>query len=243
LYFSNNKQFLQLSPDINYLTPTDDSKFFFATQEENSIKILTSSNISRLSNSQQYSEIKPTIDFRSFEIRRINQQVYLFVYADSNRKGTVEIWSIKENNSKNVLTLSSVDSWKYDHDGILVTSGLGTAQAQTSLLTSNQNNLSVNKLNIATKLTEQKILGQVVAQRCVLRTSSLLYCLIKESSLDFNSSKNKDVLVQIDLGAGTISLPNRDLVFAGEAIYFSPDGVMYIVTQDQKQLYQFNIPK
>lgn len=243
LYFSNNKQFLQLSPNINSLTPADDGNFFFATQEETSIKISTGSNISRLSNSQEYSKITPNITFSTFEIRRINQQIYLFVYTDSTRKGTVEIWSIKQDNSKKVLTLNSVDSWKYDREGILVTTGLETTQAQTSLLTSNQTDLVVNKLDINNKLIEQKILGQLVAQRCTLRTSSLLYCLVKESSPDFNSSKDKDVLVQVDLGAGTISLPNRDLVFAGETIYFSPDGVMYIITQDQKQIYQFNIPK
>jgi hypothetical protein len=242
IFFANNQQFLELSPEFKYITPDGLGGFFSASNQDNIIKIKTSSSLSSITNSQDYAQFTPSMSFIAFELRRIEDQIYVFIYSQIDRKGDAEIWLIEENNAVNVLSLKNVDSWKYDQTGVLVTSQIGTTQSNTILLTSSSNGLNTTNLDVKEKLTGQNILGAIVAQRCTLRTNNIIYCLIKESSSDFNLAKDKDVLVQIDLASKTIDLPNRDLIFAGETIYFSPDGIMYIVTQDQKKLYRFNLP-
>jgi|688.fasta_scaffold02661_2 hypothetical protein len=242
IFFANNQQFLELSPEFKYITPDGLGGFFSASNQDNIIKIKTSSSLSSITNSQDYAQFTPSMSFNAFELRRIEDQIYVFIYSQIDRKGDAEIWLIEENNAVNVLSLKNVDSWKYDQTGVLVTSQIGTTQSNTILLTSSSNGLNTTNLDVKEKLTGQNILGAIVAQRCTLRTNNIIYCLIKESSSDFNLAKDKDVLVQIDLASKTIDLPNRDLIFAGETIYFSPDGIMYIVTQDQKKLYRFNLP-
>ncbi|MFM5957951.1 MAG: hypothetical protein ACKOQ2_12445, partial [Dolichospermum sp.] len=137
--------------------------------------IKTSSSLSSITNSQPYAEFTPNISFNAFELRKIEDQIYAFIYSQVDRKGDVEIWLLAENDPVSVFSLKNVDSWKYEQTGVLVTSQTATTQSNTILLTSSRNGLSITNLDFKEKLVGQNILGAIVAQRCTLRTNNIIY--------------------------------------------------------------------
>jgi hypothetical protein len=166
----------------------------------------------------------------------------LFVYSDFFRSENAEIWSIKEGVSTKILSINAINSIKFADTGFLYTQNLGTTNITTSYL-----DLSVTNpgnpvdLNFQTKLSENNILGSIIAERCTISKDKIIDCLVKEKTSDWEFFKNKDVLVKLDPNTKIISFPNRDIIFSGESLSYGPDGSLYLVSQELRQLYKFEI--
>ena len=242
LYLDSSKQFLPLNEDVTYLTRITEGNFLFVSNLDGGLNIRKTNNIGRTNSSTEFSNIIPQIQFQSYELRVFSGQPYLFVYSDFFRSENAEIWSIKEGVSDKILSINAINSIKFADTGFLYTQNLGTTNITTSYL-----DLSVTNpgnpvdLNFQTKLGENNILGSIIAERCTISKDKIIDCLVKEKTSDWEFFKNKDVLVKLDPNTKIISFPNRDIIFSGESLSYGPDGSLYLVSQELRQLYKFEI--
>lgn len=242
LYLDSSKQFLPLNEDVTYLTRITEGNFLFVSNLDGGLNIRKTNNIGRTNSSTEFSNIVPQIQFKSYELRVFSGQPYLFVYSDFFRSENAEIWSIKEGVSTKILSINAINSIKFADTGFLYTQNLGTTNITTSYL-----DLSVTNpgnpvdLNFQTKLSENNILGSIIAERCTISKDKIIDCLVKEKTSDWEFFKNKDVLVKLDPNTKIISFPNRDIIFSGESLSYGPDGSLYLVSQELRQLYKFEI--
>lgn len=243
LYLASNKQFLPLNSDVTFLTQVTEGNFLFVSNLDGKLNIRSTNSIGRTNSSSEFSNITPQINFQTYELRVFSGQVYLFVYSDFYRNENAEIWSIKEGNSTKILSLNGLSSTKFSDTGFLYTQNLGTNNLTTNYLDLSQANTTPTPipLDFQTRLNENNISGQIIAERCAISRDKIIDCLVKEKSTDWEFFKNKDVLVKLNPISKIISFPSRDIIFSGESLVYSPNGSLYLVSQELRQLYKFEI--
>lgn len=242
LYIESSKQFLPLNTDVTFLTKVNEGEFLFVSNLEGKLNIRKTGNIGRTNSSTEFAVVTPQIQFQTYELRVFAGKVYLFVFSDFYRSENAEIWSIKEGNTAKILSVNGLNSTKFSDTGFLYTQNLGTTNISTSYLDlSLETPASPINLDFQTKLAENNIVGQIIAERCSISRDKIIDCLVKEKSTDWEFYKNKDILVKLDPISKIISFPNRDIIFSGESLTYGPDGSLYLVSQELRQLYKFEI--
>jgi|GEM_PF-5245920 len=242
LYIESSKQFLPLNTDVTFLTKINEGEFLFVSNLEGKLNIRKTNNIGRTNSSTEFAVVTPQIQFQTYELRVFAGQVFVFVFSDFYRNENAEIWSVTAGNSTKILSINSLSSTKFSETGFLYTQNLGTSSFSTNYLDlSSQTPSTPIAIDFTNLLTDNRILGQIIAERCSINRDKVIDCLVKEKTTDWEFFKNKDILVKLDPRSRIVSFPNRDIIFSGESLTHAPDGSLYLVSQELRQLYKFEI--
>lgn len=240
LFFVQNNQLVSLNSDVTALTYIDENTVIFVTPQDQDLIIKSAPSVGRTASANEIYRITPSFKVNSYEIRKLNQKPYLLLFNRISQTDYLEIWSIDE--KKLVYSVEGMDSLKIGINSLLITKNLGTNNTENQFLSFHTGEPQVKILNLSEELTKNRVMGQIIAQRCGLSANTdFFYCLIKENSPDYSQSRDKDVLARINVALGVVSFENRDIIFSGETVYESPSGELYLVSQELGQLYRFSI--
>lgn len=242
LYLDSGKQLLPLNPEVTYLTKISEGNFLFVTNIDGKLSVRQTNSIGRTNSNTEFSLVTPQIQWQTYELRVFQGQPYLFVYSDFFRTETAEIWAIKAGTSTKILSVNDLGSTRFSETGFLYTQNIATGSISTSYFDlASSNPAGPINLDFKLRLIENKILGDIVAERCVISKDKIIDCLVKETSADYEAVKSKDVLVKLNPITKIVSFPNRDIIFSGYSLTYAPNGSLYLASQELRQLYKFEI--
>lgn len=191
--------------------------------------------------------ISPNITAARAELVVFNQQIYFIAWQNINRTGDMEVWFVKEKTSpQRVYSKSQVQSIIYGPDSLLVT----TFSNKPTELTFYQNtwldfklNPSGNPTDLQTdfNLSQAKVFGSLLAERCSIGNDATAYCLIKEGKVPSTSYVSKDAIMKVNLRLSSVNKIKDGLSLSGSSIHQDGSGNLYVVSQEDKFLYQVKI--
>ena len=234
-YFTLNNSGVPTSPKWAYLNYSN-----------NLYSIFSASNIN-LVGGVEVASLSPTISAKMAELVNFNQQIYFIAWENPSRQGKMEVWQIREKSSpQKIFSKDQVQSVHYGPDSLLVT----TFNPKPSELTLYKNTLVDFKLNpsgnpvdlqLDFNLSQNKVFGSLLAERCVLSLDSTAYCLVKQSKVPSTVFTSKDVVLKINLATGAVSKLQENLAVSAASIYMDGNQNLHIVSAEDRILYKVKV--
>jgi hypothetical protein len=219
------------------------SKWAYINFTSNLYTVRSSDNIN-LTTDTVLATISPTITTSMVELVNFNQRLYFIAWENPTRQGNMEIWSVKEKTPpQKIFSKAQVQSVVYGPDSLIVTT-FSQKPTELTLYQSVWLDFKVNPtgnptdLQLDFTLSQNKVFGTLLAQRCALDVSGTAYCLLKESKVPYTSYVSKDVILKINLRLNTISKIQENLSISAGSIHLDGSGNLYIVSQEDRVLYR-----
>jgi hypothetical protein len=180
--------------------------------------------------------------YQYFEIRKLGSKVYLVAFANTNKTGDIDFYSIENNSIVLSKELTKVESFQYATDKVIysiIAKTKDLASYQTSIIDFSTPKLDTNTIDVGTKLAQDAIFGDILAQRCQLQSTNL-YCLVKKNKVAVNLYQEPDIIAKIDLTTQKVSYILQNNVFSATSIFVTPDNQIYFVGQENNMIYKIN---
>lgn len=250
--YGKNNQFLEYSTNITQVTPisiTDDLNsdtipgFVFLSKDKTEYTIKQSQDAELKNNVKILGKITPSSAVKMVEIRVLNNQVYIITYSTFSPEGNIEIWQVEKDGLNKIQTLKDVKSIRFGSKQILYTTFVTTPTDdqfyQNTIIDFSQKNKGESKIiDLAPKLAQNNIKGNVFARRCTFGLDETIFCLVKKDKVVSDNFQKKDAIVVYNYNTDRITFPFNELTFSGENIHISPNSSIYIIGQENKILYR-----
>lgn len=246
--YQNNGKFLPLASGISNVTPfSKEGKqvylYLDSENKTNNYKIKQANSILLSANPPVISEFLPDKSYEIVEMKILQETPYIFGYNNFAKTGDIDIWQVTNSGTRKVKSLQKVISTKQIKDQFIYTNELDIPNEITPYKTNlinftNPNNISEKEIAVTTKLAQNNVFGNLLAQRCGLENDGSLLCLVKQQKSVYTNTAVRDLLVKIDPQTNSIGFPNPNLVFSASDIHISDTGEVYVVSQSTSQLYK-----
>ncbi len=245
--YQNNGQTLKLPSDVISMIPYQNQYLYLEKNRSGEGFVFkTTDNITLGLEPEVVGEIVPNSSFEVVELKEIAGDIYVLFY--NNNFKTIEIWQYEDGQARNFRSLNDVFSFKILSDHILYTEFLSQPNEVTNLGTNlldltNPATPITQELVTTTPLGQERIFGDVVAERCDFDGEKLLYCLVKRLDVPHTFSAEQDAIFTYDITNSRIEFPFSSLALSGERVFVSPDKDVYITTSTIESNDLFKLKK
>ncbi len=229
IFYSTEKQYLVIKENSNSL----DIKSY-----KNLGNINTGISFLKWDLTEQRQQNKSNLGkIGNYQLLNVDNKVYLLIFENFNKKGTLELYEINNKNTQKILTIENIQQIKTDTDKIVFTNNLGTFLID---LNENKEKKPV-LLDWQIKLKEYNILGKLNLDKCNFnKNRDKFYCFIKKT---FGQEKNRNVIDQLleyNLNDKLLTQKYQNTIISADGVYFdSEDNIYFVAPFPDNYIYKF----